>query len=193
MLTVITEWDEDYQAQVLETKALETKALETKALEAKTGPDAEPGRAATQPLRPAVATYPHNKAPSHGGLGPRESLAKDSLPVNQFDPAESSANNGIARRASESVPSKAPIWIPKKFTETKKSKQGWAEHPGLITTRKGNQIALDAAINKYLGPIPENTDFNCTVIVTIASSKIKTDGSRDISVIVTPISLRVRT
>ncbi|OBT75283.1 hypothetical protein VF21_05604 [Pseudogymnoascus sp. 05NY08] len=156
------EWDEDYQAQVLETKALETKALETKALEAKTGPDAEPGRAATQHLRPAVATYPHNKAPSQGGLGPREFLAKDSLPVNTLGLPASSANNGLARRASESAPSKAPAWIAKKFTETKKSKQGWAEHPGLITTRKGNQIALDAAINKYLGFIPENTDFNCT-------------------------------
>ncbi|KFZ05244.1 hypothetical protein V501_08533 [Pseudogymnoascus sp. VKM F-4519 (FW-2642)] len=151
------EWDEDYQAKVLETKAMETKTLE-----AKTGPDAGPQRAATQPLRPAVATNLHNKAPPHDGLGAREILAKDSLPVNHLGVPSSSANNGLARRASESAPSKAPAWIPKKFTETKKSKQGWAEHPGLITTRKGNQMALDAATNKYLGPIPENTDFNCT-------------------------------
>ncbi|OAF60791.1 hypothetical protein VC83_02603 [Pseudogymnoascus destructans] len=165
------EWDEDYQAKALETKALETKALETKG-----GSGAGPQSTAAQSQRPAIATYPHNKAPSHDGLGARELPSKDSLPVNHFGAPSSSANNGVARRASESTSRKVPPWITKKFTDTKKSKQGWAEHPGLITTRKGNQIALDAATNKYLGPITVNTDFKCTVIVTIITTKSKLTG-----------------
>lgn len=158
LLTVTTEWDEDY-----ETKALETKA----------GLNKEPQRAATQLLRPAVATPADNKLPTHGALKAPEFLTRDSLPETHFRHPSSSANNGLAPRILESRVIKAPTRITKSFTDGKKSKQGWAELPGLITTRKGNQIALDAASNKYLGPIPENTDFNCTVIVIITSTRLK--------------------
>ncbi|OBT62226.1 hypothetical protein VE03_08036 [Pseudogymnoascus sp. 23342-1-I1] len=160
------EWDEDYERKPVETRPLETKPLETKA-----GPDAGPDvgpnakprrRITTQMQLPAVTKHQHKEVLFRDGLKAPGSLERDSLPVNHFEPPSSSANNRLAPRDLESVASKAFAETTKKLSDSKKSKQGWAEHPGLITTRKGNQIALDAANNKYLNPIPENTDFNCT-------------------------------
>lgn len=178
---MITEWDEDYErkpavtrlveTRQLETKPLETKPLETMPLETKAGPDSKDAKP-----RQRIATQlllPQRELPFHNVLKVPGSLERDNLPVNQVGPPLFSANNRFAPRASEPVASKAYAATTKKLTDSKKSKQGWAEHPGLITTRKGNQIALDAASNKYLGHIPENTDFNCTVIVIIISTRLK--------------------
>ena len=168
MLTVITEWDDDYKAKAPETKIPGTKTLGTKV-----SPNTEPQRTAAQTLGLGVATYQHNQLRSHASLEAPQFRGRDNRPVNHSGPPSFSNTNGLAPRAQEWKENQVPAWTTKKFTDSNKSKQGWAEHPGLITTRKGNQIALDAASNKYLGPIPENTSFKCTVIVTIINTRLK--------------------
>lgn len=155
---MITEWDDDYKAKASETKA-----------NLNAGPQLTP----TQTLGLGVATNPHNQLQSYASLEVAQFRGRDNLPVNHSGPTSLSDNYGLASRPQERRASQVFAGTTKQFTDSKKSKQGWAEHPGLITTRKGNQMALDAASDKYLGPIPENTDFKCTVIVAIVNTRLK--------------------
>ncbi|KFY47354.1 hypothetical protein V495_01988 [Pseudogymnoascus sp. VKM F-4514 (FW-929)] len=147
------EWDEDYRAKEQETKEQKTKG---------SLPNADPKHLATQSLGLGAATNPHNQLQPRTSVVAPQFRARDNLPVKRSGPPSFSDNNGLAPRAKEWKANQATAGTTKKYAESKKSKQGWAEHPGLITTRKSNQIALDAASNKYLGPVPENTDFRCT-------------------------------
>ncbi|KFY15397.1 hypothetical protein V492_02013 [Pseudogymnoascus sp. VKM F-4246] len=145
------EWDEEYR----------TKALQAKTLETKSSQGSEQLHAATKQLQPALATSQPNVAPPNGGLRRSGPASRDAPPENHIGSGPFSANNRLAPRIVGSRAGGVTTGVTKKFTEGKKSKQGWAENPGLITTRKGNQMALDAAKNKYLGPVPEDADFKC--------------------------------
>jgi hypothetical protein len=155
-LTIITEWDEEYEAKASETKAVPVGTKED------WRPVARPQHSPTQPLNLTAPTDPQARLPLSAGLEapqfqPEASSATTNLGTSSF------VNNIPLLRAQRSRLGKAFTGATKTATGSSKSEYKWAKTPDLLTTRKVRHITMEAEVSKYLGPHSEDHRYMARV------------------------------